>query len=63
MARKNRYEDFRALSKDEQRERILSLTSMCHDGAPLMLARWVEIYFDATEDEQKDRMREAYTRS
>lgn len=50
MARKpvDRYADFKALSKDEQRESILSVTEKCIDGAPVYLARWMEIYLTDT---------------
>lgn len=55
MAKKDYYADFRAMEKAEQRERILSVSSMCIDGAPRYLARWIETYLGATEDEQKAR--------
>lgn len=38
--------DFRKLSKDEQREQILSIAERCIDAAPVGLARRIEIYFE-----------------
>jgi len=40
------WDDFRKLSKDEQREVILSISERCIDGAPVGLARRIEIYFE-----------------
>lgn len=62
MAKKQHdpYKDFRALSKEEQRESLLDVSSMCIDGAPVSLARRLEIYFDVSPDEQKERRHELF---
>lgn len=49
------YPEFQALSKDEQRESILRTAYNCIDGAPVSLARRIEIYFDETEETQRRR--------
>ncbi len=56
MTKHNPYADFRALSKDDQREHILSVSALCLDDAPRSLARKIEIYFDATDDDQANRL-------
>lgn len=40
---------FRNLSRDEQREHILSVAERCIDGAPASLARKIEVYLNAEE--------------
>jgi hypothetical protein len=47
---------FRAMTKEEQREYLLSFASGCIDACPTHFARLVEIYFDATPDEQRSRL-------
>ena len=47
--------EFRAMTKDEQRENILNTAAMCIDGAPKSLARKIEIYFDETEEDRRQR--------
>lgn len=47
MAKRKRltgYETFASMSRDGQREHILSVTERCIDGAPVSLARKIEIY-------------------
>jgi hypothetical protein len=39
------WDDFAKLTKDEQRAQILSIAERCIDGAPVGLARRIEIYF------------------
>jgi hypothetical protein len=66
MGKKKQYDpyaEFRAMSKDEQRERILDIASMCIDGATVGLARRIEIYFDVSDDEQKQRHRDIRVRN
>lgn len=66
MGRKKQYDpfaEFRALSKDAQREEILDIASMCIDGASVGLARRIEIYFDVTEEDQKERYFEIHRRN
>jgi hypothetical protein len=49
------YAEFRAKTKDEQRESILDIAAFCIDGATVGLARRIEIYFDVTEEQQEQR--------
>lgn len=60
MARKkyDPYETFRTLSKEEQKEQILSLAERCIDGAPVALARKIEIFLDATPEPKMRRTKE-----
>lgn len=51
------YPEFMAKSKDEQRDEILRITAMCRDGAPVSLARKIEIYFGETEESTVERQR------
>lgn len=37
---------FRALSREDQRIHLLSVTKLCWDGAPVSLARKIEIYLE-----------------
>lgn len=48
MARKgyDPYAEFKTYSKDEQKEHILAVADKCIDGAPVFLARWIEIYLE-----------------
>lgn len=62
MARYEPFQNFRAMSKEDQRENILDSCSMCIDGASVSLARKIEIYFDVTPEEQKERMHAIYRR-
>jgi hypothetical protein len=62
MAKHDRYAEFRRLTKEEQRDRILSSAALSIDGAQVSLARWIEIYFDATPEEQEARVTEAHNR-
>jgi hypothetical protein len=57
MGRKgsDRYAEFRAMTKFDQLQNILDVASFCIDGAPVSLARKIEIYFDVTEAEQIER--------
>lgn len=50
------YETFRQMDKGQQREHLLIIASMCIDGAPRSLARKIEIFFEATPEEQRERM-------
>lgn len=38
------YEYFAEMSREDQRAEILAVTAMCIDGAPVSLARKIEIY-------------------
>ena len=42
----DRYAEFRAMTKEQQKESILAVTDKCIDGAPVFLARWIEIYLE-----------------
>lgn len=47
MAKRKRqtfYEYFADMSREDQRTEILSVAAMCIDGAPVSLARKIEIY-------------------
>jgi hypothetical protein len=48
---KNRLDWFYALSHEEKRDHILSVCENCIDGAPLSLARKIEIYLNEELDE------------
>lgn len=62
MAKTDPYADFRAMTRDEQREHILTVCALCWDGAPKSLARKIEIYLEATPDDQKRRRDNAFDR-
>lgn len=47
---------FRELSKEDQREHILSVCALCRDGAQVTLARKIEIYLDVSQEDQKARL-------
>lgn len=58
MAKRKRqdpYAWFRDMSKDDQREHLLDVASMCIDAANVPFARKVEIYLGVTDDMQRDR--------
>lgn len=59
---RNRYAEFSAKSKEEQLEQILSCASNCIDATPVYFARWVEIYLDATPEDQERRQIELHKR-
>ena len=40
----DRYAEFRAMSRHEQKSHILFVTELCGDAAPASLARKIEIY-------------------
>lgn len=60
MARKRTdpYAEFKSMSKDEQKEQILSIAERCIDGAPVSLARRIEIYFTEETTYPKRRTKE-----
>lgn len=55
--RPDRFAGFSKLSKDQQRDEILRITALCRDGAPVTLARKIEIYLGETEESTLERQR------
>lgn len=49
------FERFRAMTEEEQIENILDIAAFCIDGAPVSLARKIEIYLGATQADQIER--------
>lgn len=63
MARKRKpkydpYAEFKSMSKEDQKKQILSIAERCIDGAPVSLARRIEIYFDAPAEPKQRRTKE-----
>ena len=44
------YDWFRELSREDQRKNILAVADLCIDGAPVSLARKIEIYLEGESD-------------
>jgi hypothetical protein len=49
------YQYFREMTPEEQLQNMLDVAAFCIDGAPVSLARKIEIYFGVTEPEQVER--------
>lgn len=60
MARKkyDPYAEFKSMSKEDQKANILSIAERCIDGAPVSLARKIEIFLDATVEPKQRRTKE-----
>lgn len=57
MSRPDPFFEFRKLTLEQQRDEILRITALCIDGAPVTLARKIEIYMGETEQSTLERQR------